>query len=215
LAVAAASWNQVLNYLEGDIDNCQRIKPADFSGGLAQLQYNISLIKDFQSAISDNRHTVRDQGGRDWPWPNEHSRDDTELIDAKRMKKIKAKLLRDYDELSTRCQDLLRRCEATSTQLQGRIAIQEAQRSVEQAALVGRFTQLAFLFIPLSFVAAVFGMNVAEIQAAFPPIWTFFLVATVVLITSMVFAMTTEQRRSLLDQAEALLQQANARLLPA
>lgn len=212
LAVAAASWNQVLNYLEVNIDSCQRVNPDNFSGGLAQLQYNISLIKDFQGAISDNRHAVRDQGGRDWPWPSDLSREESEVSDAKRMKKIKAKLLRDYDELSTRCQDLLRRCEATSMLLQGRIAIQEARRSLEQAALVTRFTQLAFFFIPLSFVAAVFGMNVAEIQADFPPIWTFFLVAGVVLIISMVFAMTSEQRRLRLDQIEAFLLNAALRL---
>jgi hypothetical protein len=205
LAVAAASWNQVLNYLENEIDSCQRVKPNNFFGGLAQLQYNISLIKDFQGAISDNRHAVRDQGGRDWPWPDDLSLDESQISDARRMKKIKAKLLRDYDELSTRCQDLLRGCEAISTLLQGRIAIQEAQRSVEQSALVTRFTQLAFFFIPLSFVAAVFGMNVAEIQADFPPIWTFFLVAAVVLIISMVFAMTSEQRNLCLEGVKAIV----------
>lgn len=205
LAVAAASWNQMLNHLEVDIDNCHRVEPNNLSGGLAQIQYNISLIKDFQGAISDNRHAIRDRGGRAWPWP------DKSTDEAARMDKIKDDLLRDHEELNRRCLGLLRRCEATSTLLQGRIAIHEARRSVEQAALVTRFTRLAFVFIPLSFVAAVFGMNVAEIQANFPPIWTFFLVATVVLIISMIFAITTEQRGLLLDQIEALALQADLR----
>jgi hypothetical protein len=195
LAVAAASWNQLLNYLEADIDNCQRVKPKKFQGGLAQLQYNISLIKNFQGAISDNRNTADDKGSAGWPWP-EKSHSSEEWL---RMEKIRKDLLRDYDELSVRCQSLLRRCEAASGLLINRISIEEARRSVDQAELVSRFTRLAFVFIPLSFVASVFGMNVSEIQGNFPSIWTFFLVATIISMASLILAMTSTQRTSWID----------------
>jgi hypothetical protein len=71
LAVAAASWNQLLNYLEADIDDFPCVKPKKLQGGLAQLQYNINLIKNFQGAISDNRNTPDDKGSAGWPWPDQ------------------------------------------------------------------------------------------------------------------------------------------------
>jgi Mg2+ and Co2+ transporter CorA len=79
------------------------------------------------------------------------------------MGKIRKDLLRDYDELSVRCKGLLRRCEAASGLLINRTSIEESRRSVDQAELVSIFTRLALLFIPLSFVAGVFEMNLSGI----------------------------------------------------
>ncbi|EPE35620.1 Magnesium transport protein CorA, transmembrane region [Glarea lozoyensis ATCC 20868] len=42
------------------------------------------------------------------------------------------------------------------------LAIDESRKSIEQAVSVKRLTQLAFFFIPLSFVTSLFGMNVDE-----------------------------------------------------
>lgn len=53
-----------------------------------------------------------------------------------------------------------------------------AQLSVTEAAMMRTVTNLAFIFLPMSLVAAVFGMNVKELQVEpYPGLWTFFSVA--------------------------------------
>jgi Mg2+ and Co2+ transporter CorA len=56
------------------------------------------------------------------------------------------------------------------------MSILESQKSIEQSEQVNKLTRLAFVYIPLSFISSVFGMNVKEIQAN-PSIWVFFATA--------------------------------------
>ena len=66
-------------------------------------------------------------------------------------------------------------------------SIEESKRSIEEATSVKRLTQLAFVFIPLSFVTSVFGMNVQEISGTGVKIWIFIVTAIVVGISLMMF----------------------------
>jgi Mg2+ and Co2+ transporter CorA len=56
------------------------------------------------------------------------------------------------------------------------MSILESQKSIEQSEQVNKLPRLAFVYIPLSFISSVFGMNVKEIQAN-PSIWVFFATA--------------------------------------
>jgi len=53
----------------------------------------------------------------------------------------------------------------------------EAKRNIEQADRIEHLTKLAFFFLPLSFTASIFGMNIKEIQTSNPPVWAFFVVS--------------------------------------
>ena len=56
-------------------------------------------------------------------------------------------------------------------------SIKESRRSIEEAVAVKKLTQLAFMFIPLSFVTSVFGMNIVEITGTGAKLWTFLATA--------------------------------------
>lgn len=68
------------------------------------------------------------------------------------------------------------RCEVISNPLLSMASFEASQRSILESNQISRLTKLAFIFILMTFVASVFGMNVAEL-ARNPPIWVFFLVA--------------------------------------
>jgi Mg2+ and Co2+ transporter CorA len=50
-------------------------------------------------------------------------------------------------------------------------AADQAKMSMEQAARTAKLTQLAFVYIPLTFVTSIFGMNVRELSDPVLPLW--------------------------------------------
>jgi hypothetical protein len=61
---------------------------------------------------------------------------------------------------------------------------QQTRLSMEQAARTARLTQLAFIYIPLTFVTSVFGMNVKGLSDPLPPIWVCFVTFIVVAVAT-------------------------------
>ena len=85
------------------------------------------------------------------------------------------------------CQNLDRMITDAFTDLQLELTntqIQESRKSIEQNATVKRLTALAFIFIPLSTIASIFGMNIPEISPS--PLWKF-LVTSATVVTAVVF----------------------------
>lgn len=68
-------------------------------------------------------------------------------------------LIRQADKLELDRQAALNHCESTFTALMATMSIVESGKAIAQAEQVTRLTQLAFFFIPLTFVAGIFGMN--------------------------------------------------------
>lgn len=60
-------------------------------------------------------------------------------------------------------------------------SMEVSERSIEETASVIRLTQLAFIFVPLSFVTSLYGMNVKEISGDGVRIWVFFVTAICVM----------------------------------
>ncbi|KAK0662455.1 cora-like Mg2+ transporter protein-domain-containing protein [Cercophora samala] len=79
--------------------------------------------------------------------------DDSEQMISWRLKQINAEL-----------EAIRNRVETAFQALMSTLSILESQRAIAQAESISKLTQLAFFFIPLSFIAAVFGMNVIEFQ---------------------------------------------------
>lgn len=61
---------------------------------------------------------------------------------------------------------------------------QQTRLSMEQAARTARLTQLAFIYIPLTFVTSVFGMNVKGLSDPLPPVWVCFVTLIVVVVAT-------------------------------
>ncbi|KAF4230464.1 hypothetical protein CNMCM8980_002687 [Aspergillus fumigatiaffinis] len=83
-----------------------------------------------------------------------------------------ADLFQDIDQMLTRLRH-------ASTSLTSNMGLLDSRRSIDEAHAVTRLTELAFLFIPLSFSSSIFGMQVEPFKDS-APLWNFFIVAITV-----------------------------------
>ena len=165
LCTALLSWNQMVNFLEEDVREYQFARSDKVESALEQLRYNISLIDRMKSHLKDNLATI-DQAGLQ---PME---DDLRTV----AQQNRDTLRKDHEWIIGRCQALSARCEVISNSLLSMASFEASQRSILKSNQINCLTKLAFIFIPMSFIASVFGMNVAE-MARNPPIWIFLVVA--------------------------------------
>lgn len=86
-------------------------------------------------------------------------------------------LWEDFKTLQSEAAGLGAECNDSIALEMNKINIIDSKKSIEQAEKVQMLTFLAYLFIPLTFVAGVFGMNVTAFTSPNPPIWKFFAVA--------------------------------------
>ena len=66
-----------------------------------------------------------------------------------------------YQELRLKHETTLAHCESTFTALMATMSIIESEKAINEAEEVTKLTHLAFIFIPLTYVASIFGMNLA------------------------------------------------------
>ncbi|KAH7304524.1 hypothetical protein B0I35DRAFT_444968 [Stachybotrys elegans] len=69
----------------------------------------------------------------------------------------------------------------TFTLFMSSISVQDTHRSMDQAQRGSRLTILAFIYVPLSFVTGVFGMNIQQINGSGLDIWVCFVVLVAVI----------------------------------
>lgn len=84
------------------------------------------------------------------------------------------------DTLKQRIGETIQQTEKVYAALRTEISIIESKRGIAEAESVSKLTELAFIFIPISFAASVFGMQVKEFQVP-PPIYAFVVAALVAL----------------------------------
>jgi len=102
-------------------------------------------------------------------------------------------LLKDYKELQQRIEqvqqdlrDYLNRHVSMMSLKESRLGVEASSRAIAQAGSVNRLTKLAFVFIPLSFVTSIFGMNFKELGTGRLSIWIFGATASVVLLVTLI-----------------------------
>ena len=181
LNVANLAWAQLINFLADDISYYKSAGDSSSDAGgngnlnfaLEQLRFDAGLLERTSAFLSDNLVLIKQGGSPSWPKPAATA---TTLLAHKA--KIQAALERNVEHLVARCERLARSCELSTTFLVSSMQLIESQKGITQAGQVQRLTQLAFLFIPISLLASVFGMNVAEYKNP-PRIWVFFLIAAV------------------------------------
>jgi Mg2+ and Co2+ transporter CorA len=164
LQLATMSLAKVIHVMEEDVAACQQAEADESAVASTQLRFTLALLGPLRTYIADNLSIIQDQ-------PRvHHLRTFTDLK-------------KDLDYLLTRTEILSNRCDTIADTLLSTMSILESQKSVEQSQMsiaqsrqINKLTRLAFVYIPLSFVSSVFGMNVREIQAD-PSIWVFFVTA--------------------------------------
>ena len=92
----------------------------------------------------------------------------------------------DLEYLSTRIHNIIELCEAGRSTIMSNTSIEENRRSDEQAALVTNLTKattrLTFIFLPISFVTSVFGMNFRQFGQGALSIWLWVAIALPLLV---------------------------------
>lgn len=87
-------------------------------------------------------------------------------------------------ELNENVQDLQRRSEQTMNLLVSSMTLAQSSMVIEQTSGINKLTELAFFFIPISFITSVFSMQVYELTSGPPRIWTWGLSLSVVALTT-------------------------------
>ncbi|KAE8330259.1 hypothetical protein BDV39DRAFT_213042 [Aspergillus sergii] len=88
-------------------------------------------------------------------------------------------LLRSVSDLFDQINQMLARLRRASSSLTSNMGLLDSRRSIDEAHAVTRLTELAFIFIPLSFSTSVFGMQIEPFKDS-APVWKFFVVASTV-----------------------------------
>ncbi|KAM0495459.1 hypothetical protein ACHAP8_008049 [Fusarium lateritium] len=87
-------------------------------------------------------------------------------------------------ELQEDLQSLQTRSEQTLNFLVASTGISQSALVIDQTSGINKLTELAFFFVPLSFITAVFSMQVAELNDAPPKMWTWGLSLGVVFVVT-------------------------------
>lgn len=118
-------------------------------------------------------------------------------------------------QLDQRIFSLQRRTESSNKSLLTTMSLAESKRGIAEAESVTRLTQLAFFFIPLTFSASIFSMQVKELNASVTPISAFVILAICITIGSYALrlAMRSSWRVRIWKRTQAAIR-ANAELPP-
>lgn len=98
----------------------------------------------------------------------------------------------DYDEILAQARQFEEDIKDHMTTCVGIMTLKESKKSIQLADSVRRITQLAFIFVPLTFVTSIFGMNLEGFGTGNIKTWVFLVVASAVTIT--VFALLIMSR---------------------
>ncbi|KAJ5584352.1 Mg2+ transporter protein CorA-like/Zinc transport protein ZntB [Penicillium hispanicum] len=98
-------------------------------------------------------------------------------------------IVQDFQKLPEDIDRIIERLRAVAGSLTSNMGLLDSRRSIDEAHAVTRLTELAFIFIPLSFATSVFGMQI-EPFANPVPLWNFFVVAVVVTLFAYLMRMT-------------------------
>ncbi|RHZ46559.1 uncharacterized protein CDV56_100591 [Aspergillus thermomutatus] len=88
-------------------------------------------------------------------------------------------IIRNVSDLFEEINQMLTRLRHASSSLTSNMGLLDSRRSIDEAHAVTRLTELAFIFIPLSFSTSVFGMQIEPFKDS-APLWNFFVVAITV-----------------------------------
>ncbi|KAF7182464.1 hypothetical protein CNMCM7691_002034 [Aspergillus felis] len=114
-------------------------------------------------------------------------------------------IIRNVADLFQEIDQMLTRLRRASSSLTSNMGLLDSRRSIDEAHAVTRLTELAFLFIPLSFSASIFGMQIEPLKDSGAPLWTFFVVA--ITVTTFAYLMRLTMRSQWLGNLKQSVKQ--------
>lgn len=141
----------------------------DFSGALFA-----QLVESFGNSVRQNlswmRCSLQELG--EWALHLQH------------LSSSDAAMAAEIEMLIEDVQALQRRAESTLAMLASSMGLSQSALVIDQTSGINKLTELAFFFVPLSFITSVFSMQVKELTAAPPHIWTWGLALSLVFLAT-------------------------------
>ncbi|KAI1391823.1 uncharacterized protein F4822DRAFT_106251 [Hypoxylon trugodes] len=171
---SALSFVQLLNYLSVSVSECRSTEISLLNVKLERLRHCVRIIHRVESALDENMHWIIQGGCASWP----RVRPGTDT--AARKAALQTRLRTDHEALHQRCIIMRQECDSAMLFLVDYSQLLCGERGIAQEGEVHGLNKLASFFVPLAFVATLFGMNVKELQGNSVSLWTFVTVAVVV-----------------------------------
>ncbi|EKG17377.1 Mg2+ transporter protein CorA-like/Zinc transport protein ZntB [Macrophomina phaseolina MS6] len=177
----AFSESQFLNMIQSKLDSSVNEeenwkRPLD----LSDLLYMQRTVKRHMERLRDSIDAIEAHGNTSWPRSDEQKHLD-------KAEAVVGTLTTQYNKLLRRAESLSMQLEDQTRFLTNQAMIDEATRARNQATEVTKLTRLAFFYIPISFVASFFGMNLDPLTDAPNSLFWFFVISVPVLSLSMAF----------------------------
>ncbi|KGO68285.1 Mg2+ transporter protein, CorA-like/Zinc transport protein ZntB [Penicillium italicum] len=176
-ALSAFSVNQTFNLVEQCMNSQVNSSIEDMQISLESLRQANNFINGRVVRLHETLAHIRTRGSHA-KWPRASTTKEQELAES-----VANESDHSYQHLLNRATSLTNRIKSESEWLMHKAMLNESQRAFYQGYNMTRITFLAFLFIPLSFTASVFGMNVIELANDDGPklsIWYWVVVSIVV-----------------------------------
>ncbi|KAI4214459.1 MAG: hypothetical protein LQ351_002876 [Letrouitia transgressa] len=159
LDTSALSWLHVLSYLRASYEYLP-VSPTEQAPRLrADKELLDRGICYFTDTINFLKHPPEN-----WPY-------------ADRSQAISARVITDFQSLCSEAKSLSEWCSESISIAMSTINILDSQKSLAEARRVQLITYLAFIFIPMTFIASCFGMNIQELAEPGSSLRTYFTIS--------------------------------------
>jgi Mg2+ and Co2+ transporter CorA len=167
-AFAAASEQQFLNLVQAKMEDVAK-HPFTTATALSELTYFTTILNRHIERLEENVSAIKTRGDTRWPRANDSR---IYIADA-----AADKLLRDFECLTERAKLLSRRCDLFMSYTMSKASLEGSHFAMRQSDSVMLLTVVTLIFLPLTFVSALFSMNVSELLMGSVHLWAYFAVA--------------------------------------
>jgi hypothetical protein len=182
ISFAASAQAQFLNLVQERIEHELSfvgsqggVNAHDFGTSLVNLRYIKTHLASHMERLAEISYLLQNRRCVNWPRVPE-----SELAE-----KTATLLVKDYEFLTRRAQGLAEECQHGIATLANSCALEESRLSANNAAQVHKLTVLATIFVPLSFLCGVWGMNFEELGSGRLHVWWWFVTAFPVLLLAL------------------------------
>ncbi|MCJ1357707.1 MAG: hypothetical protein MMC33_007703 [Icmadophila ericetorum] len=183
---SANSICQLLNLIESVIDQStgyNLYKSQEYN--LENLSYHLAILNRFENGLRENIFDLENHQSLNWPRScHDYCGDDAALKNKSKAIATAELLVIDFQKLHSRAVQLSARCQSGMSTCMNSAAIAESKRAISQAQQVEQLTRLAFIYIPLSFTASFFGMNLTTFGTGTLHMSTWFAVSIPLVVVS-------------------------------
>jgi hypothetical protein len=179
-AFCASSELQFLNMMDSKISSETGYAKLGSTPTLSNLLYNQEILQSHAVRLRNVVEVIRRRGSPEWPRPS--GAEERQISET-----AADKLERDYAHLLYCVESLLHRCEKGMHVVMSQASIRESEMALAQSGRVTKLTQLAFFYIPFSFMASFFGMNFVEFGTGQLRLWYWFAASIPVFSISVLF----------------------------